>query len=202
MILKGSIDNKIVKYPLSAANKTVKNLPTFSIVGGEFAITDDNYGIALQTLLGSCVAVMFYDKISKIKAINHFLLPQNNSKEESYRFGLYSIEEMLNAMYKLGARKENLCAKIAGGARVLDGDLSDIGMKNVLFARDFCQTEKIEVISESVLGNNGRMVLLGSNFDTFIRFIENRNQNAKIKENDTRLNQSLHKTQHSNITLF
>jgi len=202
MILKGFMDGKISKYPLEAANKVVNGFPTFSIVGGEFAICDDACGVAFQTLLGSCVAVMFYDKKRGIKAINHFLLPHSNSQDESYRFGLYSIEGMLNSMYKLGAKKEDLIAKIAGGAKVLEGDLSDIGMKNVKFAREFCSIEKIKVVSESVLGNNGRMVLLTSEFETFIRYINNTQLNERIKEEDKLLKSDIFKPKSSKITLF
>ncbi len=202
MIFKGSQEGKIIKYPLQAADKEIKGYPTFTILGGEFAIVDDRHGIALQTLLGSCVAVMFYDTESRIKGINHFLLPQSNSQDESYRFGLYSIEEMLNAMYKLGAKKENLLAKIAGGAKVLEGELSDVGMKNVDFAREFCKVEKIKVISESVLGKNGRIVLLASEFETFIRYIDNTRLSEKIKEDDRTLQKNILKPKTSKITMF
>jgi len=202
MIIKGSIDNKIVHYPLSAAHKIIKGHPTFSIVGGEFAIVDDRHGVAFQTLLGSCVAVMFFDRVLKIKAINHFLLPQSSSQMDSYRFGLFSIEEMLNSMYKLGVKKKNLVAKIAGGAKVLDGDLSDIGYKNVAFAREFCATENISILSQSVLGSNGRIVLLGSEFETFIRYIDNRNISEKLKQEEKELEIGMKKANYSKITLF
>ncbi len=202
MIFKGSLEGKIIKCPIKGIDNVVKGFPTFGIVGGEFAIVEDKYGVALQTLLGSCVAVMFYDVRLKIKAINHFFLPQGNSKDESYRFGLYSIEGMLNSMYKLGVKKGDLIAKIAGGAKVLEGDLSDVGLKNVKFAREFCEVEKINVVSESVLGNNGRVVLLTENFETYIRYIDNRNVNEQIKEEDKKLQNVIAKSKTQNITLF
>ncbi len=202
MILKGSLDNKIVRYPTTSASKIVNGYKTFSIVGGEFAICNDESEIAIQTLLGSCVAVMFYDKFTKFKAINHFLLPQSLSKNDSYRFGLFSLEEMLNTMFKLGVKKENLVAKIAGGSKVLNSDISNIGLKNVEFAREFCSSENIKIVSEHVLGNSGRVLLLGNDFETFIRFVENRSLNESILKHDRDLQLEMQKSKKSQITLF
>ena len=77
MILKGGLDNKISKL---STNKS-----EFYIIGGEFAITNDNHHILLRTLLGSCVSVIFYDSKNEIKALNHFLTPHNNLANERSR---------------------------------------------------------------------------------------------------------------------
>ncbi|NWF66412.1 MAG: chemotaxis protein CheD, partial [Campylobacterales bacterium] len=46
MIIKGSLDNEILKLPPTSANKLIKGYPTFIIIGGEFAITSDVHNIA------------------------------------------------------------------------------------------------------------------------------------------------------------
>lgn len=203
MILKGGLDNKISKIAAGEVTHIAKGYVTFSIIGGEFAVTSDETGIAFQTLLGSCVAVMLYDRGSSIKAINHFLLPVSKTQAESYRFGLFSLENMLNQMYKMGCKKDRLVAKIAGGAKLLDGDITDIGQKNVDFARDFCDSEKIPVISEHVFGQNGRVVLMGQEFETFIRLVDNSAINKKIKEEDENLKKLINAGRgSSSVTLF
>lgn len=203
MILRGSIQNKIHEIEPTSITKIIKGSPTLSIIGGEFAIASDDSGVSLETLLGSCVAVMFYDPVQRIRAINHFLLPGCTIQNDSYRFGLFSLEEMINTMLKLGCKKERLHAKIAGGARILTGELSDVGYKNVEFARTFCLTEKIPIDSEHVYGFHGRVVLVEKRFETFVRQVENSQQNEQLAKEDQRLReQALCQSNRSRVTLF
>ena len=55
------------------------------------------------------------------------------------KYGLYSVEAMLNEMYKLGCSKANMLAKISGGADIMQINMSSqsIGFRNVEFAKDF-----------------------------------------------------------------
>jgi len=39
----------------------VKGYQAYTIIGGEFAVAKDSDNVAFKTLLGSCVAIMFYD---------------------------------------------------------------------------------------------------------------------------------------------
>jgi chemotaxis protein CheD len=146
-----------------------KGYPTHTVIGGEFAIALDQ-SIALKTLLGSCVAIMFYDRIKKIAAMNHFLLPSTSSSSNDMKYGLYSVETMLNEMYKLGCTKQSMVAKISGGANILSTvTSSNIGHRNVEFAKDFCHTEGFRVVSEHTRGEHSRVILLVENFETFIK---------------------------------
>jgi len=142
VIYKGGNEKGIEKITLLPKTKVVNGFASYPIVAGEFAIAKDGEGIGLSTILGSCVALMLYDEVNAIKAMNHFVLPSSTSKTDCYRFGLYSVESMINQMLKLGAKKEYLSAKIAGGANVLYSVSSNIGLKNVLFAKDFCKAGK------------------------------------------------------------
>ncbi len=75
MITIGRKDGNIEKLSLAKITQKTKGFPTHTVIGGEFAVAPDSDDIALKTLLGSCVALMFYDRKKKIKAMNHFLLP-------------------------------------------------------------------------------------------------------------------------------
>lgn len=183
-IIKGTIDSKIVKLTRPDSIKYIQNRETLGIIGGEFAITYDHDNMPIATLLGSCVGVMLYDNVVRIKGMNHFLLPSSCAQGESCRFGLYAMETMLNEMYKLGCKKENLTAKIAGGAMILQDLTENIGEKNVMFARSFCRSEGIRVISEHVLGNNGRVVMLDNDFKTVAKSIINRAMDKRIAQAD------------------
>jgi chemotaxis protein CheD len=192
-IIKGTIDSKIIKLARPDSIKYIQNRETLGIIGGEFAITYDHDDMPITTLLGSCVGVMLYDNVVRVKGMNHFLLPSSCAQGESCRFGLYAMETMLNEMYKLGCKKENLTAKIAGGATILQDLTENIGERNVMFARSFCRSEGIRVISESVLGNNGRVVMLDNDFKTVAKSIINRTMDERITQADRALARAINK---------
>lgn len=204
-IIKGTLDSKIIKLSQPDSIKYIQNEETLGIIGGEFAITYDSDNLPIATLLGSCVAVMLYDSVMHIKGMNHFLLPSSCAQGESCRFGLYAMESMLNEMYKLGCRKENISAKIAGGATILKDFSDNIGERNVVFARSFCRSEGIRVISESVLGNNGRVIMVGNEFKTLTKTIANRTMDERLAFADRALAKTVNNTDtstHDDIILF
>jgi chemotaxis protein CheD len=189
MVVKGSKYNTIDRINSYSSFQTINGFPTMSIVGGEFAISSDSSNVAIKTLLGSCVAMMIYDTVNQIKGMNHFLLPTTNSSSDSYKYGLSSIETMLNEMYKLGTKKSNLQAKIAGGAHILKAHDNKIGDKNVDFAKSFCKSEGIPIISEHVHGEHGRVIMLANDFKTFIRMVNNRAVETEIDRKERHLSE-------------
>lgn len=205
-IIKGTLDSKVLKLSRPDSIKYIQNRETLGIIGGEFAITYDHDDLPITTLLGSCVAVMLYDNIIRLKGMNHFLLPTSCAQGESCRFGLYAMEAMLNEMYKLGCRKENITAKVAGGATILQDLSENIGQRNVMFARSFCRSEGIKIVSESVLGNNGRVVMLDNDFKTATKTIANRTLDERLAQADRALANKVNKSEimvnDDSITLF
>jgi chemotaxis protein CheD len=206
VIYKGGNEKGIEKITLLPKTKVVNGFASYPIVAGEFAIAKDGEGIGLSTILGSCVALMLYDEVNAIKAMNHFVLPSSTNKTDCYRFGLYSVESMINQMLKLGAKKEYLSAKIAGGANVLYSVSSNIGLKNVLFAKDFCKQENIKIVSENTLGEHGREVLLTDNFSTYIRKISSKMRDERIAQEEkiyrSKIEKQSSKSSECDITLF
>jgi chemotaxis protein CheD len=182
LIVIGHKDGGIEKASISRFTQKTKGYNTHTIIGGEFAVGKDIDRIAFKTLLGSCVAIMFYDKINKVKAMNHFLLPSSNSTNDDMKYGLYSVEAMLNEMYKLGCSKQNMTAKISGGADIMQINVSStsIGHRNVEFAKDFCKTEGFKLISEHTRGEHGRLILLADTFQTFIKVTQKSETDNKI----------------------
>ncbi len=189
MIIIGHKDGSIEKVSNSRITQIVKGMPTHTIIGGEFAVVSDSDNIAFKTLLGSCVAIMFYDKNLKIKGMNHFLLPATENANEDMKYGLYSVEAMLNEMYKSGCKKENMAAKISGGADIMNiGSTSkSIGHRNVEFAHTFCQSEGFRIISDHTRGNDGRVILMGDRFETFIKNVDNNNTSRDVAAQERKL---------------
>jgi len=137
------------------------------VVQGEFAVSDDP-DVVLNTILGSCVAACMRDPLAGVGGMNHFLLPGGRqdgqaaakpigAEPEAVRYGVQSMELLLNALYRMGARRERLEVKLFGGARVVEG-LSDIGMHNAAFAETFLASEGIRHIGGSLRGEQARRV--------------------------------------------
>lgn len=189
MVTIGHKDGSIEKVSNARITQIVKGMPTHTVIGGEFAVVSDDENIAFKTLLGSCVAIMFYDKNVKIKGMNHFLLPATDNSNEDMKYGLYSVEAMLNEMYKLGCKKENMAAKISGGADIMNlGSTSkSIGHRNVEFAHTFCQSEGFRVISDHTRGNDGRVILMANRFETFIKNVDNKTTSNEVAAEEKKL---------------
>ncbi len=193
MITLGHKDGSIERISTSHITQIVKGMPTHTVIGGEFAVAADSENVAFKTLLGSCVAIMFYDRVQGIKGMNHFLLPSTNNANEDMKYGLYSVEAMLNEMYKLGCSKNNMAAKISGGADIMNiGSMSQsIGHRNVEFAHTFCQSEGFRVLSDHTRGNAGRVILMANRFETFIKNVENKNTSNEVAEQERKLTREL-----------
>lgn len=188
MIVIGHKDGSIEKVSNSRFTQQTKGYNTHTVIGGEFAVGKDDDNVAFKTLLGSCVALMFYDKNKKIKSMNHFLLPKTDSTISDMKYGLFSVEAMLNEMYKQGCSKSDIVAKISGGADIMNLNLKNsIGSRNVEFAKEFCRKEGFRIISEHVRGEHGRLILLADNFETFIKVTQKTETDSKILSNEKSL---------------
>ncbi len=190
MVILGHKDGSIEKLTANISTQKIKGYNAHTVIGGEFAVTTDYDNIAFKTLLGSCVAIMFYDSVKKIKAMNHFLLPTTSNSNEDMKYGLYSVEAMLNEMYKLGCSKSNLKAKISGGADIMQlttANLNSIGHRNVEFAKDFCNSEGFKIISEHTRGEHARLILMTNDFETFIKVTSKNETDSKVIQEEKSL---------------
>ncbi len=117
----------------------------------------------VTTILGSCVAVCLWDESQGIGGMNHYLLPDGEGDGAAgERFAPVALRRLLEQLLELGARKENLKAKVFGGACVLEAfrkDRNDLGTKNVEAARHFLEVESIPIIAEDVGGKAGRKLV-------------------------------------------
>jgi chemotaxis protein CheD len=115
--------------------------------------------------LGSCVGICLYDSVMKIGGLGHIMLPafpENNPKENKFRFADTCIPEMIEQMERLGCTRRRIVAKIAGGAKMFDvaGDstFGNIGARNVIAVKDSLQSFQIRICAEDTGLNYGRTV--------------------------------------------
>lgn len=117
---------------------------------------------AVTTILGSCVSVCLWDEHLNVGGINHYLLPLwNGVGLASPKYGNIAIERLITKLLSLGSTRENLRAKIFGGAEILDTNskVFNVGQKNVEVAFRLLQYEKISIVNASVGGNLGRKII-------------------------------------------
>ena len=124
------------------------------VIQGEFHVTDED--VVLTTILGSCVAACIRDPVARLGGMNHFLLP-GEAGDAGLRYGVQSMELLVNALLRKGARRERLEVKLFGGAHLFDG-LSDIGGQNSAFAERFVRDEGLQFVGGSLRGDRARRI--------------------------------------------
>lgn len=137
------------------------NVDAVKIFPGEYYVTGRD--MVLVTVLGSCVAACIRDRASGIGGMNHFMLPGDSDGggllSSSSRYGAYAMEMMINELLKMGAKRNNLEAKIFGGGSVLRGfKVGNVGERNVNFTLAYLKTENIAVAAQDVLENYPRKI--------------------------------------------
>lgn len=117
----------------------------------------------VSTVLGSCVAVVLWDRKRKTGGINHFQLPTCKGEEPpTARFGDASTVMLIRMMIQEGSKIKHLEAQLFGGASNRAVSPLDVGPENIRTARRVLARHGIRVISEDVGGQLGRKLV----FDT------------------------------------
>ena len=125
------------------------------LLPGEYFVT--MHDEAVYTVLGSCISACIRDRVSGIGGMNHFMLPASASPDSwkaadnslSTRYGNVAMEHLINNILKNGGKRQNLEAKIFGGGRII-ANMTDVGSRNIAFARDYLETEGLKITSEDV----------------------------------------------------
>jgi chemotaxis protein CheD len=124
-------------------------------------------GEQLGTVLGSCVAACIRDARLAMGGMNHFMLPTQQGDGTSSaagsawpatRFGDVAMQALIGELLRRGGRRTDLEVKLVGGAKVLDA-LSDIGARNIQFARDYVRSCGLTLLGEDLGDRYPRKVL-------------------------------------------
>jgi chemotaxis protein CheD len=116
--------------------------------------------------LGSCVAIVLYDRGTQIGALAHILLPSQVMSRETTnpaKFPDTIVPLMLEEMRALGApRNAQISAKIVGGAsmfgQLVSGSGINVGERNVSATRDALALAGIPIVAEDTGLDYGRSV--------------------------------------------
>lgn len=124
----------------------------------------------LTTLgLGSCVGIALFDSSTNVVGLAHAMLPDSSASRNSSNLAKFvdsSIDTLIAQMLKLGANRNKICAKLAGGAQMFvfanSTDMMRIGHRNVLAAKEKLEKLRIHIVAEDTGGNFGRTIELDS----------------------------------------
>ena len=135
------------------------------ILPGEYFVTRNDE--IITTVLGSCISACVRDPVLRVGGMNHFMLPEDITNGSSSwldpsvglatRYGSFAMESLINDLLKLGARRERLEVKLTGGGRIL-ASMTDVGARNIEFARRWLQLEGLKVAGEDVGESHARRV--------------------------------------------
>jgi chemotaxis protein CheD len=115
----------------------------------------------IQTVLGSCIAVCIWDKVRKTGGMNHYMLPLWDGKGlSSPKFGNVAVPKLIDKLLATGSMKENLVAKVFGGADLLQFEHGNfrIGKRNIEVAWEILNQAGIPIVSHHVGGRSGRKI--------------------------------------------
>ena len=130
---------------------------------GEGAVTSTPHIIS-STGIGSCVVVIIYDPQRRVGGLAHIMLPDSrdiNGHRPPYHCADTAISALLNMLQCKGATRENLVARIVGGARMFagsNGSSPGIGKRNIASIRQLLDRERLTLAGEDTGGGYGRSV--------------------------------------------
>ncbi len=131
---------------------------------GEYAISN-NPGDELKTYaLGSCVAIVIYDRDQKLAVLMHIALPDSNVNTEKAErspgyFADTGVVEVLRELKTRNTMKKSVGIKLAGGSNIMDENRHfNIGKRNVLAIKKLLWKYQLGVIAEDTGGDISRTV--------------------------------------------
>jgi chemotaxis protein CheD len=142
-------------------------MATRHIVGVADMKLSANPGDLVEThALGSCIGIAIHDPVAHVGGILHFMLPDGSvspdrAVKNPWMFASTAIPLFFKAAYELGATKQRLIVKVAGGAQLLDDhEFFAIGKRNHTMMRKLFWQNGVLIASEHVGGTISRTMYL------------------------------------------
>jgi chemotaxis protein CheD len=126
---------------------------------------DDNI---ITHALGSCLGIAVHDPVARVGGLLHIMLPLSTidpSKASSnpYMFVDTGVPRLFLECYKLGAQKNRVVLKVAGGASSKanpEDDYFEIGKRNFIMLRKLLWKNGVLIKAHDVGGSDSRTMSL------------------------------------------
>lgn len=139
------------------------------IVGiADLEVSGDPAHLLITYALGSCLGITIHDPVAGVGGLLHVMLPDSSiderkAKSSPLMFVDLGVPLLFRAAYALGARKERIVAKVAGGAATGPGGLEDrfqIGRRNFVRLRELFWKNGVMIAAHDVGGRLSRTMSL------------------------------------------
>jgi len=132
----------------------------------DFAVSNDPNCTMVTYSLGSCIGLVVWDPVAKVGGMLHYMLPDSTIAPEKAQvrpcmFADTAIPLLFKTCYSLGAKKQRMVIKAAGGALLMDAQgRFNIGKRNHLAMRKILWKNNVMIDAEEVGGTVGRTLRL------------------------------------------
>lgn len=126
-------------------------------------------GSLVTYALGSCLGVAVWDPIARVGGLLHVMLPNSTIAPEKasanpFMFVDTGVPAMFRRCYELGAEKQRVVLKVAGGASPTTAggntDHFEIGKRNMILLRKLLWKNGVLIAAEEVGGSVSRTMSL------------------------------------------
>jgi chemotaxis protein CheD len=148
--------------------KWVITPPRKTLVVGvaDMVVSNDSSAEIVTYSLGSCLGLTIYDPVKKIGGLLHLMLPDSKidaakAVSAPFMFVDTGVPRLFHAAYNLGADRNRLVVKVAGGAQLLDQQgIFNIGTRNFAALEKLLAQNGWRVSATDVGGLSSRTVRL------------------------------------------
>lgn len=136
-----------------------------TVVGvSDFRVSSNVNEVIVTYALGSCLGITIFDPVTTVGGLLHVMLPHSKAdpekaKREPTMYVDTGLTLVLDKLYAIGARKENLEISVAGGAsmRALDrDDYFKIGKRNFTVFRKYLWKNGLMITNKDIGGEKAR----------------------------------------------
>ena len=147
-----------------AANQTTRQ-----VVGiAEMKLSSRKGDVLVTYALGSCVGICIYDPDAGVGGLLHAMLPSGGkdpvkARVQPARFVDTGVPALFKEAYRLGAKKERIVVKVAGGATVTgkaESDTFKIGKRNIVTLKKLFWKNGVLIRAEDLGGTVSRTLSL------------------------------------------
>lgn len=132
----------------------------------DMRVSDNACDTLVTYSLGSCIGVVIWDPQVNVGGMLHYMLPESSLSPEKAEqnpamFADTGLPSLFRAAYALGAVKNRLIIKIAGGSQLLDDNGTfNIGKRNYTMVRQIFWKNKVLIDAENIGGSVSRTIRL------------------------------------------
>lgn len=153
------VDSPAACQPTLAARQLIVDI-------ADLQVTADPGAVLVTFALGSCIAVIVHDPVRRLGGMIHYMLPLSSASpdkavQKPAMFADTGIPLLFEKLYTLGAKKQDLVVKVAGGGTLHDDKgIFNIGQRNYTVLRKIFWKNNVLIAKEDVGGTKSRTARL------------------------------------------